>query len=236
LLCNLTWHRWTGWRPVPADCVTLRDCLRCGARESVPVHAWSHQAWAYDRDGACENHLTCTRCDAQHPGTTPFHVYEWVYDEPDACGGRHKCTRCGAVTSMMTSGRRHRYQWEYGEPGRCAGENRCTRCGDTTAETERHDYHWLVAATEQACRDGSCRRCAGTVIQVHDYRWVYERDKPGTLAARRRPPLSSCVQRYECANCGRAKPGMCREVHSWRESRSSDGVDRQCTDCSARDD
>jgi hypothetical protein len=137
--------------------------------------------------------------------------------------------------------KRHRYQWEYDAPGRCAGENRCTRCGDTTAETERHDYHWLVAATRQACRDGICRRCAATVTQAHDYRWAYEPAKPpaprkpGTLGASLpRNSRSSCVQRYECANCGRVEPGKRREAHSWHETVSSDGIDRECYRCGAR--
>jgi hypothetical protein len=249
LRCRLLQHRWTRWQPKPAgSCHTLRDCLRCGARESSASHDWG-KPWAYDRDGACEGRSTCTRCDARLPVTTTRHVYEWAYDEPGRCDAHITCTRCRTPLSTLsgfgtvsTRTPLHRRRWEYDAPGRCAGQDRCTRCGDTTAETERHDYHWLVAATEHACRDGTCRRCAATVTQAHDYRWASgpaqppAARKPGTFAASLpRGSLRSCVQRYECANCGRVEPGQIQEAHSWRETISSDGVDRECDRCGARD-
>ena len=240
LVCRLLWHRWTGWRPVPGGCDRRRDCPRCDARESFTVHDWG-KAWTYDRDGACEGHLACTRCDAQQPDIR--HAEELAYDEPHPCDARFTCTRCGAASDPVY--RLHRYQWQYDAPGRCAGGNRCARCGDAKAQTERHDYDWLVAATEQACRAGTCRRCAGTVTQVHDYRWAYEPAEPlappkpgtfGALVAERhsRSPRSSCFQRYECANCGRAEPGQRREAHNWHETISSDEHYRECYRCSTR--
>ena len=81
------------------------------------------------------------------------------------------------------------------------------------------------------------------MTQAHDYRWAYEPDEPpaprklGTLGASLPPRSfrSSCVQRYECANCGRVEPGKRQEAHSWYETVSSDGTDRECYRCAARD-
>jgi hypothetical protein len=243
--CRLLPHLWTPWYPgLPGSCAEIRHCYRCGTRESSVVHDWSRD-WDYERDGACDGHYTCSRCDEQQPRGTSLHVYEWGYDAPGGCDGRYRCTRCGAsdpawiVPKMAPRLRtRHRYQWEYDATGRCAGENRCTRCGDPTAEAERHDYHWLVAATEQGCRDGTCCRCAGTVTQTHDYRWAFEPPTPptpyppGTLGTRvLRRDSFSCVQRYECANCGRAEPSKRQEAHNWHETISSDEHYRECGRC-----
>ena len=236
LMCRLLWHRWTRWRRVPGGCGRLRDCPRCGARESFAVHDWG-KAWAYNRDGACEGHLACTRCDAQLPLVR--HAERLAYDQPDPCDARFTSTRCGAASNPVL--RLHRYQWEYDAPGKCAGGNRCARCGDAKAETERHDYNWLAAVTEQACREGTCRRCTATVTQAHDYRWAYEParppapGRPGTLGASvPRTSRLSCVQRYECANCGRAEPGKRQEAHDWHETISSDEHYRECYRCRTR--
>ena len=239
-LCYLLWHRWTTWHTPPAgSCDHSRDCLRCGARETVAIH--NRASWAYDRDGACEGHYSCTHCGTQSPDTDTRHVSDLVYAEPGACDKIFSCTRCGVATSKVRFNR-HSYQWAYDEPGRCAGEDRCPRCGDTTGEAERHVYHWLVAATEQACRDGVCQRCAVTVTQVHDYRWVYEPDRlpppatPGTFRAMmERSPIPTCAQRYECANCARADPGKQRIAHDWQETITSDENYRDCSRCSSRE-
>lgn len=155
-------HDWEDWQYETAPgainsitCTMVRHCKHCGFVEYKKGEQHSWTAWAYLRDGDCQQEHICSRCMLKEQRQADHQWAKWAY-KPDSCELARECKICHQQEEKK--GEHNWTEWTYQADDSCKMARECQRC-HKQENRETHTWTDWAVSDNPALLEKHCPRC-----------------------------------------------------------------------------